>query len=122
MSLNTNNVTQHLFKDKSESYKHYYAKLVLKNWLHVNYLAVRIEEKFITNFGIRIPDLSCYTENGISSVYEIVNKSPVTDEKKWFYIQYMRYLKVQFPVYEVDSNWVLSQINKPKRILKTRIL
>lgn len=102
-----------------ESYKHLFAKNILANWLEGDYLKVKTEVQFCEKGNILfIADVVCYTENGITDVYEVVHKNGL-DGKKLGTMQYYQYLNgYNFNVYEVQAETILLQIQKPKYIRK----
>ena len=102
-----------------ESYKHLFAKNILADWLQGYYLKIRKEVQFCEKGDILfIADVVCYTENGITDVYEVVHKNGL-DSKKLGIMQYYQYLNgYDFNVYEVQSEVILMQIQKPKYIKK----
>lgn len=114
---------KYLFKDKSESYKHFHAKKILTEWLKPEFIAVRIEYELRINFMIyRIPDIACYNENGICAVYEVVHSNLISNKKKLFYLGFMENISLKFPVYEISAEYIMRQIKKPLSIFKTKIL
>lgn len=102
-----------------ESYKHLFAKKLLAKWLQSDYLLVKQEVKFCEAGDILfIADITCYTENGLTDIYEVVHRHEI-DAKKLGLIQYYQYLnKYNFNIYEVQAETILLQIQKPKYIKK----
>lgn len=97
--------------DNLESYKHKSAKEVLAGWLSSEFI-VRVEE----DFKWFIPDISVYDENGIKAFYEVVHESCLTG-KKLGRIQFFAYqLGIKIPVYEVECEWILKQVKKPRKL------
>ena len=100
-----------------ESYSHKYAKQILAEWLKNDYLRIDFEVQFCFEGRIYfIPDLVCYDENGISAIYEIVNKHEL-DAKKLSRMQFYFYISdTNIKIYEISSHWIMAQIGKPKKL------
>lgn len=99
-----------------ESYKHKIAKLLLARWLRSEY-ETRTEVKFYSGHRILfIADIVCYDRNEPFAIYEITHKHGI-DFLKLSRIQQWSYRNsLQLQVYEVQAEWILSQIRKPDRL------
>ena len=101
-----------------EAYKHRFAKEVLREWLSSEY-TVELERPFYIDGRISfVPDVTCSVDGAVISFYEIVNKHPINGKKlgriqSWCYRN-----STPIDVYEVDSNYIMAQIEKP-RIIST---
>jgi hydroxyacyl-ACP dehydratase HTD2-like protein with hotdog domain len=99
-------------KSPSESYKHESAKQVLKKWFEPEY-TVEIEKEFFIDGKLSfIPDITLMQETTIRAIYEIVHKHGLNG-KKLGLIQYWCFLNYDFPVYEINADYILNQVNKP---------
>ena len=101
-----------------ESYKHKYAKEVLKDWLRYDFLRIDLEYKFVLDGRISfIPDIVCFDKNGINTIYEIVHKHEI-DSKKLARMQFYFFIsEVNIKIYEIQAEWVMRQIEKPKKLI-----
>lgn len=107
-----------------ESYKHKEAKKILKRWLKRDFVRIVAEEKFCMKCHIWfIPDLTCYSEKGIDTLYEIVHKSDISEEKK---LRMKVFFKCHgwedIKVYKVSAEWIMNQIKKPKNIVRIQVI
>jgi hypothetical protein len=102
---------KHPFK-RCESGYHKYAVTELATW--VNGV---IEKPFeIDGKMIFIPDVTCYKNGILDSIYEIVNRYPITGYKLGM-IEYWCYRNsTELTVFEVSADFVLRQTDKPERI------
>ena len=102
-----------------ESYKHLFAKNMLAEWLMTNYLRVETEVKFCDQGEIFfIADIACYTEDGLTDIFEVVHKNGL-DYRKLNIIQYYQYInRHYFNVWEVQAETILVQIQRPSYIKK----
>ena len=99
------------FKDKSETYLHYCAKMLIADKLKSQFLRVAIEEKFYSNGKILfIADIACYDENGLHSIYEIYHSHLLDCEKIKKIFQYQKENKHIFKIYELQALTVLLTI------------
>ena len=76
-----------------------------------------IEPEFrVENSIVFIPDIACY-ENGIlKSIYEVVYTHPLTGRKLGL-IEYWCYRNgTELTIFEVSADYILAQTNKPERI------
>jgi hypothetical protein len=101
---------------KIESYKHNFAKDLLKVWLDPFYL-VKLEQKFYFNNRILfIPDLSCYKNNKLISIIEIIHKSDITGKKLGKIQMYQYFNELQFDIFTIYAEWILRQTKRPERL------
>lgn len=106
-----------------ESYKHKYAKHLLANWLKEKYLRIDIESSFsMCGFTWFIPDLACYNENGIIDVFEVVHTHNVSLLKQWKMYVYFKTHKWKVNVYQIQAEWILRQVDVPKKLQLTKII
>ena len=115
---------KHHFENK-ESNLHFYAKVVLRNWIRshpdrfgiTDLQSVRIEEQFCEGgFVIFKPDLSVYDSNGLIQIYEVCHKSPLTGEKL-NRMQFYFFCSNQNPmIYEIEAEYIMRQIKVPDKI------
>lgn len=97
-----------------ESYKHKLAKKVLMDWLKSDFVRITPEEKFFMNGELSfITDLTCYSEDGINTIYEILNKHELDNEKLNKMQQYFYYNDIQVNVFEIQADWILDKQEKP---------
>lgn len=106
-----------------ESYKHKHAKTILKRWIKKDFIRVVPEEKFCAD-GVLwfIPDLTCYGENGIEAIYEVVHKSDLSAEKILRMKVFFKVHGWNVKVFKINADYILNQIKKPKRIKAERII
>lgn len=99
-----------------ESFKHNFAKRLLARWLRYEY-KTRTEVKFYNGGRIYfIADIVCYDKGEPFAIYEITHKHSI-DFRKLSRIQQWSYRNgIQLQVYEVQAEWILSQIQRPKRL------
>lgn len=97
---------------KTETYCHKCAVETLASWINGV-----IEEPFLIDGSIAfVPDITCYTDGIIQSIYEVVHTHPLS-AKKYGLIQYYCFRNVvELTVHEVSADWILSQKEKPERI------
>jgi hypothetical protein len=108
--------------EQIESYKHRFAKLLLKIWLLPDFLSVRVEEPVIDNgFIIFVPDIVCYG-NDRTIVYEVTHKNPLDAKKLNIMQQYYWNMGISVIVYEISSEWILCQIRKPEEIKALKMI
>jgi hypothetical protein len=100
-----------LFK-KNESYKHKNAIQVLKSWFEPEYICIPEQKFFVGSDLLFVPDLTLTQEGTTRAIYEVVHKHGLTG-KKLGLIQYWCSLNYDFPVYEVNADWILDQTGKP---------
>lgn len=101
-----------LFK-KNESGYHESAVKILAGWVNG-----MIEIPFYIDGSIVfIPDVACFENGLLISIYEVVHSHPLS-AKKYGMIQYWCYRKIkELTVFEVSSDFILSQTSKPDRIV-----
>ena len=98
----------------NESYMHKYSKQLLGLWLSTIFLSVWVEHPFyLDGFLYLRPDIVCLTEDGINTIFEVVNKNDVTREKVIKYRIYQNENDYIFHIFKVNSSYILQQINKP---------
>ncbi len=102
-----------------ESYKHIYAKQVLEDWLKGDFVKIELEYKFYLDGRILfIPDITCFGENGIDTIYEVVHKNEIS-AKTLARMQFYFFISdMNIKIYEVSTEWILRQIEKPENIMK----
>lgn len=103
-------------KCKFESYKHYSAKLVLENWLK-KIFKIEVEREFCL-FGKVLfrPDITCFIENRIVSIYEVVYENDITGKKLGKIQMFQYYTGLNFNIYTIEAEWILKQIKIPKNL------
>jgi hypothetical protein len=107
---------------KIESYKHRYAKLLLRLWLLRDYLCVRIEQSVCTDGRILfVPDITCYTLDE-QIIYEVVNKHEMDNSKLSAMQLYYWNMRIPVVVYEINSDWILNQVRRPDEIKATKMI
>lgn len=94
---------------KNETGYHKYAVKQLAEWV-----GGEIEKQFFIDSMIAfVPDVACYENNVLKSIYEIVYSHPV-DGKKLGQIQNWCYRNAtELSVFEVSADWILKQTEKP---------
>jgi hypothetical protein len=120
---------------EKESYKHYYAKLILARWLHhaqkgrrrfdlcsfagitwnKSRSGVCVEEKIYDDHGklILVPDIILYSGLCDQIVFEVVHTCPVSNYKKKVYEDRFG---GNWPIYEIDAEWILRQVAVPRKL------
>ena len=100
-----------------ESYKHKYAKEILKQWIDLDFIRIDLEQMFFMNgLLIFICDLVCYDENGINTIYEVEHKHELDATKLNKMQQYFYYNDIIVNLYEIQAEWIMRQIEKPKKL------
>jgi len=111
-------------KDNAESYLHYSSKFFLSEWLVDGFkefpdiYETRIEEKiFIDEENYIIPDITCYDIDGhIKYLFEVVYKSEVIGAKINKIQKHKYYYNLHYRIFEVDSEYILTQLSKPEKL------
>jgi len=99
----------------NESYMHKYSKQLLGLWLSTIFLSVWVEHPFyLDGFLYLRPDIVCLTEDGIDTIFEVVNKNDVSYDKIMKYRIYQNENNYEFNIIKIDSNYILQQIKKPE--------
>jgi len=108
---------------KRESFKHKLAIELLNDWIKKDYIRTVIEESYCMG-GIMwfVGDLSCYDENGLSDIYEVVWRNEVSIIKQWRMYMFFKWHKWNVNVWRVDADWLLNQTSKPNYINKMNVL
>lgn len=102
--------------EKIESYKHKYAKMLLRFWLLNGFDRIDIEEPvYLNGIILFIPDITCINVDSIV-IYEVVHKNQLDAYKLNEMQKYYWNMQLPVIVYEISSEWILSQIRKPKKI------
>lgn len=72
----------------------------------------------VGNYPLFIPDIACYKNGILTSIYEVIYSHALTGHKLGL-IQYWCYLNSKaISVFEISADYILSQIEKPE-ILET---
>lgn len=102
---------KHPFK-KVETGFHHEAVKILARWVHG-----KREQMFsIEGYPAFVPDITCYDNGVITSMYEVAYTHPI-DGKKLGLMQYWSYRNMNpLTIHEVTAEFVLSQLKKPKFI------
>ena len=95
-----------------ESYKHAFAKEVLKAWFEKDYTCLMEHEFKIDGRVIFKPDLTLMINNRVVAIYEIVHRHGLNG-KKLGRIQSWCYRNYDFPVYEINADYILNQVSTP---------
>jgi len=97
-----------------KSYKHRAAKQILSEWLDYD---TELERKFyIDDKIVFVPDITCTENNIVVAFYEVCHKHTINGRKLGMIQSWCYRNRVDVPVYEVDADWVLSQIEPQKDI------
>lgn len=98
---------------KNETGYHKHAVIQLSEWV-----GGITEKKFYIDSEIAfVPDVAVY-ENGIlTSMYEVVYSHPIPGRKIGTIQMWSYFNNTEFMVFEVSSDWILSQTKKPDRII-----
>ena len=104
-------------KDEKESYKHGAAKHILASWLKDDY-DVSVEAEFVTGEWKFISDVAVFTEGHLQAFYEVEHKHPIDGHKLMKMQQYCYENNLEIFCHEVSADWILSQVDKPDRIVK----
>ena len=97
---------------KLESYKHSKAIDVLKSWFEPEFICTLDHKFFAGEVLLFVPDLTLFEDGTVRAIYEVVHKHGLTG-KKLGMIQFWSSLNYDFPVYEVNADWILDQTGKP---------
>ena len=97
---------------KNETGYHKHAVIQLAEW--VNGI---IEKPFYIDSVIAfVPDVVCYENGVITTMYEVVYSHPI-NSKKFGMIQAWSYFNSsEFSLFEVSADWILKQTEKPDYI------
>lgn len=107
-----------ILKGEKESYKHSAAKAVLQNWLSVDWDAIQEAEFSIDGYKF-YTDVATFTDGHLQAFYDVVHKHEV-DAKKLAKMQHYCYRhNLDIFCYEISADWILSQVDKPDRFVKT---
>jgi len=112
-----------LFKN-IESYQHYFAKVVLRNWLLTNnkltpynIVKIVIEREFcIGGFVYFKPDLTLYDHDGVKAFYEVTKTNPITLNKIDKMNEFSKIHKWNFNTYEIKASWIMDQTRIPNKL------
>jgi len=108
--------TQSRFK-RVESFKHKYAKWLLRKWLLDKFIRVDFEKKFLLNgVWLFVADLACYDENGLNCIYEVCHTNFLDETKLNKIYDYQYVNKIYFKIYEINADWILNQVQKPEKL------
>lgn len=99
---------------KHESGYHKFAVMQLAAW--VNGL---IEVPFYIDSDIAfVPDVVCYENGQVRTMYEVVYSHPVPGRKIGLIQMWGYFNNIEFSLIEVSADWILKQTEKPDRIIK----
>jgi hypothetical protein len=108
--MNQNQKKHHF--EVNESGYHKYACDLLASWVN----GIREQEFKIDNKTAFVPDVTCYKNGVLDSIYEVVYKHPMTGRKLGL-IEYWCYSNAtELTVFEMSSDYVLAQTERPERI------
>ena len=97
---------------KNETGYHKHAVIQLAEWVN----GVIEKEFYIDSCIVFVPDVVCYENGVITSIYEVVYSHPI-DGKKLGMIQNWCYRNsTELSLFEVSADWILKQTTKPERI------
>lgn len=98
--------------EANESGFHKYAVRELSSWVN----GIRDQHFKIDGITAFVPDVTCYKNGILDSIYEVVHTHPLTG-KKLGMIEYWCYRNAtELSVFEVSADFILRQTNKPERI------
>ena len=100
-----------------ESYKHKYAKQILRSWLLNDFLRIELEHSFCLDGKFYFtPDLVCFSKDGICAIYEVVHRHEL-DAKKLSRMQFYFFISdTNIKIFEIQAEWIMRQIEKPKEL------
>jgi hypothetical protein len=98
--------------EKRETGYHKSAVEILAKWVNGT-----IEQPFhLDGEIVFVPDVTCYVDGILNSIYEVVYKHPLSG-KKYGLIQHWCYRNLsELTVFEISADYILSQTAKPERI------
>lgn len=105
------NMKKRLFK-KNETGYHKHAVKQLAEWVN----GVTEKEFYIDSAVAFIPDITCYKDGMLSSIYEVVYSHPVIGKKLGLIQAWCFFNSTELSVFEVSADWILKQTEKPERI------
>lgn len=105
-------IMKHRFEKKESGY-HKFAVKELAAW--VNGL---IEQPFYIDSEIAfVPDISVYKNGILTSIFEVVCSHPIPGRKIGTIQMWCYFNNTELSVFEVSSDWILKQTEKPDRII-----
>jgi hypothetical protein len=100
-----------LFERKETGY-HKFAVRELASW--VNGI---IEQPFYIGKSVLfVPDVTCYEDGILKSLYEVTYSNPITGKKLGLIQEWCYRNATELSVFEVSADYILSQLKKPERI------
>lgn len=91
---------------------HRYAVKQLSSWVN----GVRDQHFKIDGLTAFIPDVTCYKNGILDSIYEVVYSHPLLGKKLGLIEYWCHRNSTELTVFEVSADYVLAQIEKPERI------
>lgn len=114
-----------------ESYMHSIAKDVLSDWIYSypekfflsDVVRIDKEDKFYLDGDLLfVSDLSVYTIEGITTIFEIEHKHGI-DSEKMAKMQYYCYVNnINISAFEIQAEYIMRQISCPDKIKMIRFL
>jgi hypothetical protein len=71
---------------------------------------------YIDGSIVFVPDVACYENGVLKSIYEIVYTHPITGKKLGIIQNWCYRNSTELSLFEVSADWVLKQTKKPDRI------
>lgn len=105
------NMKKPRFKKKETGY-HESAVKILALWVD----GIIEKEFYIDSVIAFVPDVTCYKDGVLSSIYEVVYSHPVIGKKLGLIQAWCYFNSTELSVFEVSADWILKQTEKPKRI------
>lgn len=97
---------------KNETGYHKHAVKQLAEWVN----GITEKEFYIDSEIAFVPDVTCYENDTITAMYEVVYSHPINGKKLGLIQAWCYYNATGLTVFEVSADWILKQTEKPEYI------
>ena len=101
---------KHPFK-KNETGYHKHAVKQLAEWVN----GITEKEFYIDSCIAFVPDITCYENGVLTSMYEVVYSHPINGKKLGMIQMWSYFNSAEFSVFEVSADWILKQTELPHK-------
>ena len=102
---------KHHFK-KNETGYHKFAVKELASWVN----GIPEQPFYIDDSILFVPDVTCYKDGVLDSLYEVVYSHPLSGKKLGLIQEWCYRNASELSVFEVSADFILKQTKKPERI------